>query len=96
MSSSAYVMMNFSPVSVDISKIYNVDSLVVNFNVMIFLISFIVFNFASVASIEKSISWTFKISSFFTVFGVWGRWIVIKYTGNFYYLVGFQAVMAIW
>ena len=56
---------------------------------MIFLISFIAFNFASVAAIEKNICNTFKVSSFFTVFGVWGRWIVIKYTGNFYYLVAF-------
>ena len=89
LASNAYVMMNFSPVSIDIADIYEVDSLVVSFNVMIFLISFIAFNFVSVAAIEKNISITFKLSAFFNVFGVWGRWIALKYTGNFYYLVGF-------
>lgn len=89
MSSSAYVMINFSPVSTIIADVYDVSSIVVNFNVMVFLICFILFNFASVSAIEKSISKTFKTAAFFNVVGAWGRYAILITTGNFYYLIIF-------
>ena len=48
LTSTAFAMMNFSPVSKTIAEIYMVDDIVVNACVLIFLISFIVMNFVTV------------------------------------------------
>lgn len=48
LTSTAFAMMNFSPVSKTIAEIYMVNDIVVNAAVLIFLISFIVMNFVTV------------------------------------------------
>jgi hypothetical protein len=48
LTSTAFAMMNFSPVSRTIAEIYMVDDIVVNAAVLVFLIAFIVMNFVTV------------------------------------------------
>ena len=79
-------MMTFSPVSKTVGQIYKVSDLVVNFNVMVFLISFVLFNFGSVQALEHSMAKTFKLCAVSMVLGSWARWLVIEKTDNFVYL----------
>ena len=80
-------MMNFSSVSKTVSTIYNVDDIVVNSCVLIFLISFIINNFITVYALEYSVSKTLKVSAVLAIVGAWVRWVAVVSTSNFYYLM---------
>jgi hypothetical protein len=49
---SSFTMMSFSPISTIVSEVYEVDSQAVNSCVVVFLVSFIFFNFISVFALE--------------------------------------------
>lgn len=95
LTSTAFAMMNFSPVSKTIAEIYMVDDIVVNACVLIFLIAFIVMNFVTVQALEYSVSKTFKFCAFMIILGSWVRYAAIMMTDNFYLLLVGQALIAI-
>lgn len=50
---SSYTMMSFAPVSTIVSDVYGVSTTLVNSCVVVFLISFILFNFVAVVALEN-------------------------------------------
>jgi len=60
LTTGAWVMTTFSPISSIVAEIYGVSAVMVNSCVIVFLISFIVFNFLSVWALEvMGLKWTF-------------------------------------
>ena len=69
-------MMSFSAISKIVGEVYDVHDIVVSMGVTIFLISFILFTFLTVPTIEKlGLKWTFRIAAAGTILGAWGKWI---------------------
>jgi hypothetical protein len=52
LTASSFTMMSFAPVSTIVATVYQVESIVVNSCVVVFLVSFILFNFVSVFVLE--------------------------------------------
>ena len=94
LASTTFQMMSFASISSVIASIFEVDSVVVNFNVMVYLFAFVLFNFASISAIEFSTKWTFKICAIANIVGSWGKWFALYATSNFYYLVVVQTFLA--
>lgn len=95
MASSSVIMMNFSAVSMTVAEVYEVPVAVVNLNVMVFLIAFVIFNFPTIPALEKSMKWTFKISALLMVAGAWLRYLLIAATDNIYLMIIGQFIIAI-
>ena len=53
LTASSFTMMTFAPISTIVSDVYGVGTTLVNSCVVVFLISFILFNFVSVWALEK-------------------------------------------
>lgn len=95
MTSNAFCMMTFSPVSKTVGTVFGVEDIIVNSCVMIFLVSFIVFNFPTVYILEKlGLSKTFRFCALGTVAGAWGRYFALSVIGEFKYLLLFQTIIA--
>jgi MFS transporter, FLVCR family, feline leukemia virus subgroup C receptor-related protein len=104
MLSSAWIMTTFSSVSSVVQIVYGVPGTLVNSCVVLFLISFILFNFLTVASLEKfGISITvsyiiilqFKVAAAASIIGAALRWIMLRESDHFYLLLIGQAISAI-
>jgi len=66
LTTGAWVMTTFSPISSIVAEIYGVSAVMVNSCVIVFLISFIVFNFLSVWALEvMGLKWTVSYSIFY-------------------------------
>ena len=79
LTSVSFAMMNFASVSTTVALVYNVNDIIVNGCVLVFLISFIVMNFFTVYALEWSVSKTFKICSVMIILGAWLRYFLVKY-----------------
>ena len=95
LTSTAFGMMNFSSVSKTVAQIYDVDDIIVNSCVLIFLISFIFNNFLTVYALEYSVAKTFKVGAALAIVGAWVRWAAIVSTSNFYTLMIGQGLIAL-
>ena len=63
LTTGAWVMTTFSPVSSIVAEVYGVSAVIVNSCVVVFLLSFIFLNFVSVWAIEiMGLKWTVSIS----------------------------------
>ena len=64
LTTGAWVMVSFSPVSSIVADVYGVSAVIVNSCVVVFLLSFIVFNFMSVWALEiMGLKWTVSVFS---------------------------------
>jgi len=94
--SSAYMMMTFSPISKITAEVFGVDDIIVNSCVMVFLVTYVVLNFICVQALEKlGLKTTFKICAIGTMLGAWGRYLLLEYTSNFMLLLIPQSFIAV-
>lgn len=71
LTASSYTMMTFAPISTIVANVYEIDTTIVNSCVVVFLISFILFNFVSVWALENyGLSPTVSLNYFNHVFSV--------------------------
>lgn len=85
---SSFVMMTFVPGAGITAVVYDVPPIYVNSCVVLFLVSFIVFNFASISALENlGLAKTFQICAIGQILGVWLRWVTLASFGNFYLLL---------
>lgn len=98
---TATIKYGFSPIALTVSTVYDVQTLTVNFGVICFFIGYIVANFPSIYFLNKGskpgegIYWSMKICSFVQVCCVWGRYLALLLTDNFYVLMIFQCISAL-
>lgn len=85
---SSFIMMTFVPGAGITAVVYDVPPIYVNSCVVLFLVSFIVFNFASISALENlGLAKTFQICAIGQILGVWLRWVTLASFGNFYLLL---------
>lgn len=62
---------------------------------MVFLMSFVAFNFPSIWALENNMRVTIILCAVAMIIGTWLRFFAIKYTDNFYVLLASQSLIAI-
>ena len=81
-------MTSFSPISSIVAESFGVSAILVNSGVVVFLLSFILFNFAAVSAIERlGTSVTFRVCAVFTIAGVWLRFWLLQEFESFQLLM---------
>ena len=101
MLSTATIKYGFAPIALDVSEIYEINILFVNMCVIVYFIAYLVANYPSIYLLDmgdeqgKGVYYCLKIATFVQLCAAWGRFLAIKYTDNFYILLGFQCVGAL-
>ena len=74
-------MVAFTAVSGTVADAYGVDSSLVEANVMVFFISFLVFNFFAMFALEwkkgKGLDIAFRVCAILIIIGAWGKYFAL-------------------
>lgn len=75
-------MVAFTAISGTVAEAFDVDESIVNYNVMVFFISFMVFNFFAMYALEwkkgSGVTYAFKASAVSIIIGAWGKYFAVK------------------
>jgi hypothetical protein len=85
-------MVAFTAIADTVHKAYDVSDYEVTLLVMVFFISFMVFNFFAMYALEwkqgQGVAICFRISSVLIMIGAWGKYFSLMYLENFNLCIG--------
>jgi hypothetical protein len=92
-------MVAFTAIAETVADAYGVDDEDVTFLVMVFFISFMVFNFFAMFALEwkqgRGVAICFRVSAVSIMIGAWGKWFSLKELENFNLCIVSQVFVAI-
>ena len=91
-------MVAFTAIAETVGKAYDIEDEKITFLVMVFFISFMVFNFIAMYALEwkqgKGVAICFRLSAFFIMIGAWGKFYSLKELENFDLCIVSQFLLA--